>query len=473
MNSKPDAERLLRALANSRSRELVHLPYTEDFETTCAKIIPGATTAQKHELWEWFLSLRPVDPTVVEGPRNSTAPVTTTQQTSPRITASQTPPIGGNRYVPARDNSEFLFDVQPKAPEAQAWTAPVPPTVATETDSARQKLLADVARSELAKVEQRVAYLLQRFPETRDSDTALCIKYWRRFQADILEKWDRLDLDVLFELDRVETIGRWRRWIQNELQLFRGLADTHRARTAKQAELHEYIAMHRDSLTEVRFFLDETGNEGDKTYTGIGGVCITNWKQFEKHYAALELWRQSQGWPETIRFSDATAEKMERAIALLRELQARRAGVFFLGYPLESRGRTHHDLFSLYIQLVVDSLRHLRDCKCLPDNRRVRVIKEADTGFDSIYLDKLSKQLDEEVTREFPEQLIVLPVESVPKGRTVLLECADLIAGGMQRRALIKGRNPKDKLAEAIFNLTGFEDPTDLGAVFKFHGSPR
>ena len=334
-------------------------------------------------------------------------------------------------------------------------------------------MLVEIADSYLATREQRVAHILHRFPETRDSDTALCIRYWKLFQADVLERWQPIALEVLYELDRIETIGRVRRMIQNELRLFRGVEETRRARDAMQAEFYEYLAAHRDSLPEVRFYLDETGNEGDKAYTGIAGVCIINWKQFEKHHAALEQWRSEQGWAETIHFSETGADKVDRAVSLLQQLRSRRSGVLFLGYSLASRGRTHEDLFSLFIQLVVDSLKYLYDHKCLTANRCIRVIKEADSGFDSLFLHKMTKQLSEVVALEFPGELAVLPVEAVTKGRTVLLECADLIAGGMQRRALGKGRNPKDRLAEAVINVTGFEDDSDAGTIFKYYATAR
>lgn len=335
------------------------------------------------------------------------------------------------------------------------------------------KMLADIASSYLATREQRVGHVLRRFPETRDSDTALCIRYWKMFQADVLERWQPLQLEVLYELDRIETLGRVRRMIQNDLRLFRGVEDTRRAREAMQQEFHEYIASHRDTLPEVRFYLDETGNEGDKTYTGVAGVCVINWKQYEKHHAALEQWRAKQGWAETIHFSETGADKVERAVSLLQQLHTRRSGILFLGYSLASRGRTHEDLFSLFIQLVVDSLGQLRDSGCLSDNRNVRVIKEADSGFDNLFLDKMTKRLGEAVALEFPGQLAVLPVEAVTKGRHVLLECADLVAGGMQRRALGKGRNPKDRLAEAVINVTGFEDEADTGTLFKYYAASK
>lgn len=467
MSKKRNPDQMLLELARNEGPDVVHLPYSAEFEAVCQQINPAATTKDKHDIWEKLLGLRsdaapPAEPVVGA----QVAPVSVV-----RPELSLAPPRPPARLSRAPEESGFLFHVEPPIPELQPWSAPHESELPPEQVERRQKMLADIANSYLATREQRIAHILQRLPETRDSDTALCIRYWKMFQADVLERWRPLELEVLFELDRIETIGRVRRMIQNELRLFRGVEDTRLAREALQAEFHEYIAAHRDSLPEVRFYLDETGNEGDKTYTGIAGVCVINWKQFDKHHAALEQWRFKQGWPETIHFSETGADKVDRAVSLLQQLQSRRSGVLFLGYSLASRGRTHEDLFSLFIQLVVDSLKYLRDCKCLTENRSVRVIKEADSGFDMLFLDKMTKRLGEAVALEFPGGLTVLPVEAVTKGRTVLLECADLIAGGMQRRALGKGRNPKDRLAEAVINVTGFEDSEDPGTLFKYHAA--
>ena len=51
-------------------------------------------------------------------------------------------------------------------------------------------------------------------------------------------------------------------------------------------------------------------------------------------------------------------------------------------------------------------------------------------------------------------------------GREVLLECADHIAWGMKRRTASGGHHAKDLLAEAVMNVTGFEDPRDTGMIF-------
>lgn len=467
MSKRRDAEQMLFDLAQNEGPDVVHLPYTPEFEAVCQQISPAATTEDKHRIWEKLLNLGEVD----TSPAETVVPAPEDPATARKPQPSAVPTSPPARAFRATEESGLLFPIHDPIPDLQPWSIPHEPDLPPEQAERRQKMLADIANSYLATREQRVAHILQRFPETRDSDTALCIRYWKMFQADVLERWQPLELEVLYELDRIETIGRVRRMIQNELRLFRAVEETRRAREAMQTEFHEYLAAHRDSLPEVRFYLDETGNEGDKAYTGIAGVCIINWKQFEKYYAALEQWRSKQGWPETIHFSETSADKVDRAVSLLQQLHSRRSGVLFLGYSLVSRGRTQEVLVSLFIQLVVDSLKYLSENKCLTENRSVRVIKEADSGFDSLFLHKMTKQLAEVVALEFPGQLTVLPVEAVTKGRTVLLECADLIAGGMQRRALYKGRNPKDRLAEAVINVTGFEDAADAGAIFKYHAA--
>lgn len=467
MRKKRDPNRVLLDLVRNDESDVVHLPYSREFEAVCQQINPAATTEDKHRIWKALLKLKEAETSTKEVAATSRSTADGSVQPEPSVAAATTP----SRVPHAPGKSRSLFPGDESITELQPWSVPPEPVLPLEENQRRQKMLADIANSQLASTEQKVAYILSRFPETRDSDTALCIRYWGRFQADVLERWHPLELEVLFELDRFETIGRVRRMIQNELLLFRAIEETQRGRQAKQAEFNEYLAAHRDSLAEIRFYFDETGNEG--TYTGIAGVCVINWKQFEKHHAALEQWRSEQGWPETIHFSETGENRVDRAVSLLQQLQQRRSGVLFVGYALASRGRTNEDLFSLFIQLVVDSLKHLRERGCLTENHRVRVIKEANQGFDNLFLDKLTKQLGEVVALEFPGKLTVLPVQAVTKGRTVLLECADLIAGGMQRRASCKGRNPKDRLAEAVINVTGFEDSADPGTVFKYHATYR
>lgn len=388
---------------------------------------------------------QPSRPTLVSSPFKATFP------SIPAPSASQQLPL--------------FESVEPLS--CQPWTAPLAVQLTPEEALEKERLLAAIAESRLGTMEEKVAFILRRFPETRDSFTATVIRYWMQFEADAIERWDRLDLDVLYELSSSETIARIRRHIQNDLGMFEASEQIRSLRRQLQAEFGQYLAAEQRDASLVRFFLDETGNEGGKTYKGVAGICVIEWRQYQKHHAALSLWRQRQGWPETIHFADSGTAAQPKAMALIAQLQRRRGGLLFVGYSMHTRGSTQQAMLSLFIQLITDSLRHLQNLECLSSIKALDVVKEADEGFDALYLESFKNELGEHLARQFPNLVFLKSVTAVPKGREVFLECADLIASSMQRRAARAGRDPKDTLAEAVFNTTGFEDPADNGTVFR------
>jgi len=443
----------------------IHMPYTAFFEN---HFEPRASRDQKHRLYESLLELHTnasfATPSAAQGGESVATEPSQGARNEPRATTTS-PVVPGLGHDPQTE----LFESAPVLP-LQSWRIPPRKQLTEDQEQRRAWILEAVGNSRLGRREYKIAYLLHHFPETRDSDTTLCIYYWRRYQAEILEQAKPFDLEVLYDLERIETIGRLRRVIQNTLGLYRGKAKSLKARQAIQAELSEYLASRTGITSEIRFYFDETGNEGaNKLYRGIAGICVMNWKYFSIHHGALSQWRRRELSMMPIHFCDIGESRVPEVLRLLKELEARRGGLLFVGHAVHSRGRTAEDYVSMIIQLVLDSLRRADSLGSLNEPRTVRVIKEADGGFDAQYLSKLDSQLRRTVEEAFPGRLVVEPIEAMQKGNDVLLECADLIAGGMQRRALYGGRNPKDQLAEAIITTAGFEDAANDGAVFRYH----
>lgn len=349
--------------------------------------------------------------------------------------------------------------------ELYPWDTAQLDDLTEQTGQDRRSLLADLANSRLGNMEQKVAFILQKFPETRDSVVALVIRYWEKWQAITLEKWNRFDLDVLYELDNFETITRLGRHIQNTLRLYQGSQDIRAFRDSKQLEFSRYLAETREGDPETRFYLDETGNEPGKRYRGVAGICVTEWRQYAKFHAALSQWRGDQPWPQTLHFADV--QDIQNHLHLLAQLSSRRAGLIFVGYSLAAGGNPHDVILSLFTQLVMDSLDKMGAEGGLSVPKGLVVVKEADAGFDHLHLHDLESDLAKHLERRFPGRVYLHGVRTVPKGREVLLEVADLIAAGMQRRALYGGRNAKDRLAEAVMNVTGFEDTTEPGMLYR------
>jgi hypothetical protein len=128
---------------------------------------------------------------------------------------------------------------------------------------------------------------------------------------------------------------------------------------------------------------------------------------------------------------------------------------------------THTELEALFVQVVLDTLRNLDDSACLNEPKALLVTKEANSGFDSVFLRPLRADLEDALAAEFLRRVYLKDVQSVPKGREVMLEVADQIAHALLRRTLHRGHHPKDRVAEAVMNVTGFEDPREKGIVFK------
>lgn len=337
---------------------------------------------------------------------------------------------------------------------------------AKESRESRQRLLAALANSILGTMEQRVAQVLRDCPETRDSDVALMIRYWRRFQAEVIAG-SRVgsDLEILFELDRPESLTRARRHIQNDLHLFQATPHTQNLRNERQRDFRDYLLSRQEASGELHFYLDETGNSPEDRYTGVGGVCVLDVRAFEMSHAALTNWRDAQGWPETLHFKDI--REASRHLELLEVLRRHRAGLLFLGHSAPARGDKREMLFTLTSQMVVDALRHAVGLGCLNEPRGVTVFKESDEGFDKFFLSELHDNLAAQLAQEFPGRAFLRQIQPLPKGREVMLEVADTIASSMRRRSLHGSRQPKDIVAEAAMNVAGFEDARDNTAVFK------
>ncbi len=359
--------------------------------------------------------------------------------------------------------------VQLQLDPTQPWLSENPAVALKNEERAaeRRALLADLANSRLATIEQKTALILRSFPETRDSDTALLIRYWNRFQADVLLKTKKLAMEVLFELENIDSITRARRHIQNDLSLFQATRRTMERRSELQMQFSEYIAARKEGDAEIRFYLDETGNDPSDRFVGIGGICVLDWRLFEPQHAALSTWRETLP-PETLHMNRLTDDsKLGPFLALLNELRKRRAGLMFVGYALPSRKNRTTALFDLTVQLLVDALHKAETLGCLNVLRAVTVVKEREDGFDQLFLAEMHRTLHEQLGREFPGRAYLKAITPLAKGREVLLECADTIASAMRRRAVSGGAHSKDKLAEAVMNVTGLEDSEDNGAMFK------
>jgi len=87
-------------------------------------------------------------------------------------------------------------------------------------DVEKERVLSGVASAKFDTVQERVAWILNNFPETRNSDIALQLKYWERFERDI---YDGVSIEPqdLYVLTRLNSLQRARAKFRTPMGCFR------------------------------------------------------------------------------------------------------------------------------------------------------------------------------------------------------------------------------------------------------------
>jgi hypothetical protein len=186
-------------------------------------------------------------------------------------------------------------------------------------------------------------------------------------------------------------------------------------------------------------------------------------------HAALRQWRRELNHPMPLHFADYSSSQQPMYLELLRQLERYRSGLMFVGYAMTARTSKLDAVARLIVQMVGDAMLVADKHGCVGSTRAVTVIKEAAEGFDALYLDLINQELSQHLMALFPGRVYLKGVFPVGKQREVLLECADVIAASMKRRWESGNAIHKDRLAEAVVNLTGFDDPVDTGMLYKMY----
>src|SRR6476646_10498475 len=113
--------------------------------------------------------------------------------------------------------------------DISSGTEAVTSTLSEEQETEKKALLLSSRSGKLDTIQEKIAWLLNHYPATRDSDTALEIKFWQEFQPELLDG-EYVELKKLYKLTKPTTITRARAKIQNTYQLFQASTVTRKLR---------------------------------------------------------------------------------------------------------------------------------------------------------------------------------------------------------------------------------------------------
>jgi hypothetical protein len=315
-----------------------------------------------------------------------------------------------------------------------------------------EKLLSDVAAGRLDRVEQRVAWLLNQWPDARNSDVTLLIHYWTTFD----DSFDRGNFvpESLYELTRMPTVVRARARIQNQLRLFQASSDVRAARgTLADDEKSKPRSDEQPSHPLVSVFLDETGKNDENLI--VGGLWSLN--GIEERYLTKEtrLWLQAQEWPE-LHFVKISSKNVDAYIDYLSVLKKRFSTFGFKFVALKRAGDVQRLLGQMFYYLISEGVAHEHESRRAPLPRRLAIWKDAeDQTFDQIVLADIRDRLLGATAGRFQDGLELADLRAVSSKDNPLIQICDLFLSSVNRclnGSGLTGEHPKDRFARTVLN---------------------
>ncbi len=337
---------------------------------------------------------------------------------------------------------------------------------AEKIEKERQELLTRVASSELSNMRHRVAWLLNQFPGTRNSDIALQIKYWKIFEKDIVSG-SSVDLDDLYRLTRLTSLSRARATIQNDYRLF--LADPevreHRG-TLEEGEREKAVETPDHPVYKV--FLDESGKTSSYLLVGSLWVLSAGIETFQLISDVNELKRK---WGFSGEFHFSKMKKQDVGIYKeLVDIFLVRGGPIsfkFLSVPKEGL-KAQAALPDLFYHLLKQGIDHEDSTGRASLPRTLQVWKDLEeAGADKLLMTNLADKMHHSAVSVYDNKLVVKDFHAVDSKGNVFLQMADIMAGSANRILSRSGEahTYKDELAEYLLNRLEVRAAADLEVI--------
>jgi uncharacterized protein (DUF2267 family) len=329
------------------------------------------------------------------------------------------------------------------------------------TEQERRDLLAALASSVPETLVHKVGWILNIYPETRNSDITLQLRYWTTFCA---EQYDggALTADDLYKLPRLTSLARARARVQNTLKLFLADAEVRKRRhTLSDEEREEAAAAKLSSAPVYAIYADESGKT--QRHLLVGSLWILQGPETLRIATKLLQWRVANRFRDELHFTDVDERSLpayKQAIDIVID-NASALSLKYIAIPRAGAGPVQQIIPKLLYHLLVRGVAHEHESgrACLP--RNLQLWKDAEEeGYDRLVLAELRDRLTTAASAQFSHQLVVDTLEAADSKGNDLLQIADIFTASINR--LINPPDPaprspglKDELANYVIARTG------------------
>lgn len=343
-----------------------------------------------------------------------------------------------------------------------------------KVEKEKAALLKSLAAGDFSTTRTRVAFILNLYKDTRNSDVTLAIKYWEQFQPELYNAHGILPQN-LFRLERFHLIVRARAKIQNEYGLYLADDAIRRHRRRNEEAMEADVVADAASRGVVQVFADETGKT--QRFVTVAAIWVLAGRAVYEVTQAVRAWQKTSVWANReIHFTKLGARDADVLQELLNVVVNHRAFLSFkvISYEREGSRRSVEDIVArLHEFMLVRGLEHEVGSARVGLPLAVTVTLDEEPSLDEIARSDLKAAVERRYGEVFEGRASIESVVSVRSHDSVLVQLADLVAGAVNRRLNhVAERGVKDDMADAIvdaFGLVDREEDIGLDAFARLH----
>lgn len=337
-------------------------------------------------------------------------------------------------------------------PKQEAEENALDPKKIARIEKEKKELLSALAGGDFSTQRTKVAAILNLFPDSRNSDIALALKYWETFQPEIYNPMGIMPKD-LFKLERLHYIVRARAKIQNEYGLFQADEKIKHRRKKQEEVMHEAVLEDAEPKKLVYVFSDETGKTHD--FVVVAAVWVLSGRAVFKVTQAISEWKEKSAWAHReIHFSRFGRMDFDALKEYLGVIHQNREFLSFKVIAVQ-KSRTNRNIeeviAKLHEHMLVRGAEHeIRQGRMdLP--REIGVTIDEEQSLDPFALSEMARKVTADFARHYAGQLQLSGIDTVSSRNSALIQLADLIAGAVNRKLNHNGdRNYKDEMSDWI-----------------------
>lgn len=306
----------------------------------------------------------------------------------------------------------------------------------------------------ITNIRERVAFLLNNFPEARNSDIDLTWLYWGTFEQRLFNGYSvtREDLRLLTKMN---SLIRIRAKIQNEYKLFQASDDVKKFRGVLGDEKKQEVVEDKPLPPFYTIYMDESGKTGD--YLSVGSLWITDTRESVFSFFKLKDWVAKNSITSEFHFVKVRDHNLESYKAFFLEFLVLYPSVGFKVIIVDKIGIKNENsaITDLTFHLINQGVQHENVSGRAPLPRVLQVfIDEEQPGIDQIKIENIKERIQSQKI----DGLGIHSFKALVSKDEIYLQVVDLFVSSVNRRMNpSEARNAKDELADYILNLLKFD----------------